>query len=110
MPASYFSTQEEDVSCDHIFSVTELAEIEAADCSDWVAGRIQMEITADYIPETSEKGLNREEYDKFSLEIDVEDENCKTPNQNENDCFEHLCHDQCDGKLDENQRVSQIYF
>ncbi|CBY35815.1 unnamed protein product [Oikopleura dioica] len=96
---------EEEVSCDHIFSVTEFANIEATDCSDWVAGRIEMEITADYIVGTEEKGLNREEYDKFSLEIDVEDENCEIPNQNENDCFEKLCHDQCDGVLDENQRL-----
>jgi len=69
-----------------------------------------MEITADYIVGTEEKGLNREEYDKFSLEIDVEDENCEIPNQNENDCFEKLCHDQCDGVLDENQRVNIINF
>jgi len=98
---------EVEVSCDHVFSVTEFANIEATDCSDWVAGRIEMEITADYIVGTEEKGLNREEYDKFSLEIDVEDENCKNPNQNENDCFENLCHDQCDGVLDENQRNLQ---
>ena len=95
---------EVDVSCDHIFSVTEKADLAATGCSDWVAGRIEMVITADYIEGTAEKGLNREEYDEFSLEIDVEDEKCKTANPNE--CTKDLCHDHCDGVIDENERVS----
>ena len=64
-----------------------------------------MRISAEYIPGTSEKGLNREEYDKFTLEIDVHDEECYEE-LDFSKCTVEFCHDQCDGVLDENQRVS----
>ncbi|CAG5080082.1 Oidioi.mRNA.OKI2018_I69.PAR.g9467.t1.cds [Oikopleura dioica] len=94
----------EEVSCDNIFSVTDKADKPPTGCSDWVAGRIEMGITAEYIPGTNEKGLNREEYDKFTLEIDVYDDECNLLDDFSK-CTVEFCHDQCDGVLDENQRL-----